>query len=124
MIFTTRTSENLVSGTEYFSPTGFATTESVQDDAEMIVASACDLSDLQVRLVTAPGNGRSRSFDILVNGSSAAFSCTIANLNTTCGDSVASTPAVAAGDSIVVVASSTGTGPTPSAALVSFLCNN
>jgi len=109
MIFTTRTSENLVSGTEYFAPTGFVTTEAVLDDAEMIVASACNLSDLQVRLVTAPGNGRTRSFEILVNGNSTGLACTLTVLNTTCVDSAATTPAVVAGDSIVVVATSTGT---------------
>jgi len=124
MIFTSRTSSDLSADntTRYFAVSGLGAPTTTIGNAEMLVAEDCDLADFTIRLVTSPGSAASRTFDVLVNGADADFSCTMSNFSATCSDATADNPSVNAGDLLVIRSTASGT-PNASQALVSFRCD-
>lgn len=44
------------------------------------------IRNLYIKLQTAPGSGKSRTFELNLNGASSALTCTVSDTNTTCND--------------------------------------
>jgi hypothetical protein len=77
---------------------GVALVSGTESTVEIPVPVAGTLSDLQVRVTTAPRTGASWTFTVDKNGSATGMSCAIEEVATTCNDS--SLVAVAVGDKI------------------------
>ena len=75
--------------------------------AEFIAAWGADLSDLWVKLSTAPGSGKSRTFTLRVNEQNTSMTVTISNTSTV-GHYTGSAVTVSAGDRICLQCTKSG----------------
>jgi hypothetical protein len=75
--------------------------------AQQIVPLAGTLSKFYVHLSGSPGNGRSFSFFVRVDGADTAVTCTVADANTSCSDTTHSV-AINAGSLIAIRAAGAG----------------
>lgn len=74
----------------------------------MVVAAAGTLRNLTIRLDTAPGAGKSRTFVLRINGVDSGVTVTISDAATT-GRDIVNSVAVAAGDKLTLKSTPTGT---------------
>jgi hypothetical protein len=77
---------------------GSMTVSGTESNVETPLPIGGTLSDLQVRVTTAPGVGASWTFTADINGTGTALFCSIAGAATTCSDSSAVT--VVQGDTL------------------------
>jgi hypothetical protein len=95
-----------------FLPWGMNGVSPTESAVEVPIANVgTTITDLHVRLTTAPGTGASWTLTIDKNGTATALFCTISGVATTCNDS--SLVAVSPGDTITLKATPFTTPATP-----------
>lgn len=101
--------------TQYMCPTGSGATsfDLQQNERSMVVATAGTFRNLGINLPTAPGSGKSVTFNLMVNGSASALTVTISDTATS-GEDTTHDVSVSAGDYVSWQAVPSGT-PTVSA---------
>lgn len=102
-------------GTSYLSPTNGGTWTTTAANGTQPWCVAGTFRNLAIRLISAPGSGKSLAFTLMVNGAASSVVVTISDLATT-GSDVTHTATVADGDTISLRCVGTST-PTVSAVL-------
>lgn len=96
-----------------FVPMFDGTVSATEGDVDQAMPVAGTLSDLRVRLDTAPGAGKSYAFTVRKNGADTSVTCTVSEAATSCSDTT-NTAIFFSGDLISIESVPTGT-PTAAA---------